>query len=129
MENKNLIMTVMVTILEPVSVKGTERDIVMIPFTGVASGELFNGSTIGQCVDTQKIPKGGEAMLSARYMLEGTDADGKTCRIFIENEGSWNTGFHPVIVTDSPRLSAWEKAELSAEVLPAEGGVEIRIYE
>ena len=112
---------------EAVSVKGGTRDIVMIPFDGEAEGPLFHGKVIGTGVDTQTIVD-GVAVLSARYMLEGTDADGHPCRIYIENQGVMKTGLHPVIVTDSPLLREWEEAELSSTVEGAPGGVTVKIY-
>ena len=68
-----MLMEIRVTCQEPVTVEGANRKIVMIPFTGEASGPYFTGSVIGTGVDTQKIEKDDSIMLSARYMLEGTD--------------------------------------------------------
>ena len=62
-------------------------------------------------------------------MLEGTDGEGRPCRIFIENEGSWQSGFRPRIVTDSPLLRAWEDQALTATVESAPGGVTVKIYQ
>ena len=67
-------------------------------------------------------------LLSARYMLEGTDAAGNACRIFIENQGSWQEGFTPRIVTDSSLLKELETAELTATVDGIPGGVLVRIF-
>ena len=126
--NGELLLEIRVTLLESQRVNGAARDIVMIPFTGTAGGPWFTGTVIGPGVDTQKIGKDGKAALSARYMLEGTDKSGQNCRIFIENEGGFDTGFHPLIVTDSALLSAWETAALSATVEGAPGGVLVRIF-
>ena len=68
------------------------------------------------------------AALSARYMLEGKDSSGNACRVFIENEGSRETGFRPEIVTDSPVLAEFEKVPKTAEIEGIEGGVMVRIY-
>ena len=122
-----LILSIRVHILEPVSVEGAQQKIVMIPFTGEAEGPYFTGSVIGTGVDTQKIDKGGHAVLSARYMIEGKDSGGNPCRVFIENNGSWDTGFTPKIVTDSPLLAGWETAELYATVEGIPEGVLIGI--
>ena len=81
----------------------------------------------GTGVDTQTIENGG-ITLSARYMMEGKDAEGNPCRIFVENQGNGESGFHPMIVTDSALLREWETAELSATVEGAPGGVTVRIY-
>lgn len=122
------ILTIRVECGEPSCVVGYKTDIVMIPFTAVATGRFFTGKTIGTGVDTQKIVKGGEAFLSARYMLEGEDFAGNKCRVFIENQGNFRDGFKPMLVTDSPVLRDWECAEFLAEIEPAAGGVIIKIF-
>lgn len=122
------ILTIRVECGEASCVTGYKMDIVMIPFTAVASGRFFTGKTVGTGVDTQKIAKGGEAFLSARYMLEGEDFAGNKCRVFIENQGNFRDGFKPMLVTDSPVLKDWEYAEFSAEIEPVAGGVTIKIF-
>ena len=122
-----LLLEIHVTCREAVSVEGGSRKIVMVPFDGQAEGPLFTGRIIGTGVDTQTIENGG-ITLSARYMMEGKDAEGNSCRIFVENQGNGKSGFHPMIVTDSALLREWETAELSATVEGAPGGVTVRIY-
>ncbi len=119
---------VYVEIINSVFVKGKLKDVNMISFTGKVQGKYFNGKVIGTGVDTQYISKNDPAILSARYMLEGTDIDGNQCRCFIENNGSFEKGFVPKIVTDSPALSAYEEAELKAEVVPKDNKVIISIF-
>ena len=128
MDNK-LLMEIHVQCSEPMTVKGQTMDIVMIPFTGTAEGPYFHGVIVGSGVDTQKIQKGGEPFLSARYLIRGKDQEGRDCQVFIENEGSAGTGFTPLIITDSPLLSRWETIPLRAEVRGIPGGVLVRIYE
>jgi hypothetical protein len=113
---------------EPLRLVGSKRDITMIPFTGEASGPYFKGHIIGPGVDTQKIGKNGTMCLSARYMLEGQDFGGTSCRIFIENQGVWGKGFVPTVVTDSPLLADWETADLYAEVSGIPGGVLVKVF-
>ena len=124
---QEVLMEIRVRILEPVSVEGGQQNIVMIPFTAETEGPYFTGKTIGPGVDTQRIDKAGKVFLSARYMLAGTDAAGNSCKVFIENQGTWDEGFTPKIVTDSPLLAEWETAVLQAIVEGAEGGVLVRI--
>ena len=124
-----LLLEIHVQCQEPLAVKGRTRDIVMIPFGGEAKGPGFTGTVVGPAVDTQKIPKGGEAFLSARYLLRGRDSEGNDCQIFIENQGSAGTGFTPTVVTDSPALAAWETTPLKAEVTGIAGGILVRILE
>ena len=128
MEQNELLMEIRVECGEAASVRGQETTIVMIPFTGITEGPYFRGKTVGTGVDTQRIGQDGKPRLSARYMLEGQDAAGNACRIFIENQGSWEDGFTPRIVTDSPLLKDWETADLGATVEGIPGGVLVRIF-
>lgn len=125
---KELLLTIDVKCLDAPSVQGRKMKVVMIPFTGSGHGEYFNGNIIGTGCDTQKISHDGSAVLSARYMLEGADREGKKCRIFIENTVHDENGWHPMIVTDSECLSEWETLSLTASVDPAPEGVQVRIY-
>ena len=114
--------------LEPYGVQGQDMKVVMIPFTGKASGEYFNGEIIGTGVDTQKYREGEAGQLSARYMLKGKDSAGNDCKIFIENSAHDDEGWHPMIVTDSRLLAEWESIPLVASVDGKEVGVLVRIY-
>ena len=125
---EELILQIKVVCEEALTVKGHTRDIVMIPFSGTATGPDFTGKIIGPGVDTQKIVQNGTPALSARYMLEGTDKAGNACRIFIENEGNWGGEFHPLIVTDSPVLKDWETARLRDTVEGIPGGVMVSVF-
>lgn len=119
---------VYVDITDTVYVKGKLHDVRMLSFTGKVSGRYFNGNVIGTGVDTQYFSKDKNVLLSARYMLEGKDIDGNECRCFIENNGSFDNGFVPKIVTDSPALSKFEEAELKAEIAAKENGVIVSIF-
>ncbi len=125
---KEAILVINVICNESYGVSGTHSDVVMIPFTGTADSDYFKGKIIGTGVDTQKIPKGKRAFLSARYMLEGKDYEGQECRIFIENQGDDMACCKPVIVTDSRALAELENIPLRAVVEPVEGGVTVKIY-
>ena len=127
-ENSSLFLEIRVACGEALSVKGRQMSVVMIPFTGVSEGPYFFGKTLGTGVDTQKIGKDGSFLLSARYMLEGQDASGNACRIFIENQGEWGAELMPKIVTDSQLLARWEDADLYATAEGIPGGVIIRIF-
>ena len=121
------LMEIRVTCHEPLCVEGKKQKIVMIPFGGEACGDDFTGKVTGPGVDTQKITD-GKTVLSARYMLEGKDREGNDCRVFVENQGDWDTGFTPTIVTDSPVLQEWEDADLYATAEGIPEGVMIRIF-
>lgn len=122
------ILKIDVTCLDTITVNGLTCDVVMVPFTGTASGERFSGRIIGTGTDTQTIIPGKGCKLSARYMLEGTDVTGAACKIFIENESAGDGTLRPRIVTDSEALADWEKASLVSGITPREGGVIVRIY-
>lgn len=126
---RKLMLSIDVECHESIGVKGQATEIVMIPFSGRAYGEYFNGEIIGTGVDTQKFDvKSGEGILSARYMLQGTDREGNACRIFIENSRHDEEGWHPMIVTDSKCLREWERMNMIATVDGTEKGVLVRIY-
>lgn len=110
------------------SVKGKEMDICMLPFTCTAEGPYFNGSILGEGVDTQKINAAGSMKLSARYMMEGTDFKGNNCRVFIENNGESLEKCIPLLITDSTALQFLSEAELVSNVIPNEQGVDVKIY-
>lgn len=126
-----LILEIEVTLTGMQTVEGKAYKICMLPFTGIARGSYFTGRTVGEGVDTQKIFKTGKVLLSARYLLEGTDYQGNSCRVFVENNGCEENGAIiciPQIVTDSPVLKEWETAKLCARVDGAENGVLVSIY-
>lgn len=123
-----LLMKIQIRIKGSQYMEGHTKNVCMIEFDGTASGPYFNGEIIGAGVDTQKIEKDGPAFLSARYMLEGTDADNNPCRLFIENNGSDFDNCTPTIYASSPLLADWETASLKAKVIPCKGGVMIEIY-
>lgn len=113
-------------------VKGSQRSINMIPFHGNADCGLFKGEILPGGVDTQYYPNGRQGMLSARYMLEGSDLCGKKCRLFIDNKAA--TGVEPMvttpeIVTDSRALNWLETAKLHGAIVGEEGGIRIEIRE
>lgn len=126
------ILTVHVALDECLVLEGTEHSVYMISFSGTADGPYFSGKILPYGVDTQKAVSGKKPVLSARYMLEGTDDTGHPCRIFIENNGMEDmdgvTRTVPAIVTDSRSLLWMENACLEGTVEPAENGVEIHIF-
>lgn len=123
------ILTIFITILGAMSVKGGEETVNMVPFTGTAQSEYFTGEVLPGGVDTQRYtPEGGS--LSARYMLRGIDCAGDSCTIFIENNGVFGAEFTtPRIVTDSKVLSRLNGASLKGKLDFSPSGLVIRIYE
>jgi len=100
-----------------------------ILFDGFAKGPHFNGRILNGGADTQTIKKDGSGTLSARYMLEGTDASGDPCKIFVENTaviGDDTT--HPHCVSDSPELAWLEKAVLIGKMVRDSEGFKIIFF-
>lgn len=124
---KELLLTIDVKCLEPLCVDGNNQKVVMVPFTGVAKGEFFNGEVLGNGVDTQRYKKDGTSSLSARYMIEGTDYKGEKCRVFIENNVNGDS-WVPTITTDSQNLKEWEDDKLCSTVEGAAEGVTVKIF-
>lgn len=132
------VLTVHVKILKAIQLQNSDGDtVVMITFTGEATGKHFNGVVLDGGVDTQIIGQHGDRhSLSARYMLQGKDDTGQNCEIYIENNGDFNKGLPdgllfrttPKIITNSKSLSFLNSDVLIGEGYGAENGVDIKIF-
>ncbi len=133
MEQRAEILLVRVQLTETQEVAGAQGDATLIRFTGDARGPLFQGKILGDGTDTQARWPGRAKTLSARYLMEGTDYVGNSCRLFVENNAEL-TGDGPLrttprILTDSPLLKGLEQAKLTGEIEGVEEGVlRIHIY-
>lgn len=130
------ILVIDVLLDEIFNVEGTVGKATMILFHGSCDCENFKGRILPGGVDTQKEAAGEPRFLSARYILEGKDCDGKECHIFIENNGetaplSGDGVIHtkPIIYTDSEALKWMETADIRGTVTGAPGGVTISLYD
>ena len=114
------VMSLSVSDTDLYSVDGNTCHVDMQYFKGEASGDYFNGSTLGEGTTVIKDYKEGKKQLCARYILSGTDADGKKCSIFIEDNGTAddvdNIVTTPIIITDSDSLAWLETADLQGRV-------------
>jgi hypothetical protein len=116
--------------------KGPAGEVLMIPFSGTAKGEIFNGRILPGGVDTQTVDQNGVRHMSARYMLEGINKNGEQCRIYIDNNG-WFPGEMtmpfktiPTFFTDSKILAVYLHCnKFRAEGHPRPGGVTIKVFE
>jgi len=103
----------------------------MIPFSGYCESAIFNGKILPGGMDTQVFPEANRGTLSARYMLEGTDASGAPCKLYIDNRAVMQHGQEtitcPRIWTDSPALRWLETADLTGRLVEAEDGLNIVI--
>ncbi|MCQ4087838.1 DUF3237 family protein [Saccharibacillus sp. JS10] len=131
------IMNIHVKINEEIRMSHPEgASVVMILFSGHATGAFFEGDILNGGVDTQMIGKGGsDHHLSARYMLRGNDHTGQSCEIYIENNGKFDSSVTDVLFRTTPRLftnssalSFLNDSILIGEGLPSEDGVKIVIY-
>ncbi|MCH5286540.1 MAG: alpha/beta fold hydrolase [Christensenellaceae bacterium] len=103
----------------------------MLPFHGSCESKLFCGTILPGGVDTQVDFAPGQNTLSARYMLEGTDAEGKPCRLYIDNSAVSRKGSdmitHPRVTTDSAALKWLESAALTGKIESKDDHLEIVI--
>ena len=110
-------------------------EVLMIPFKGSAKGELFNGVVEPCGVDTQVVNAAHVRHMSARYMLTGTDAAGRPCHIYIENNGWFETQSMPfktvpTFITDSKTLAPYlHTNKFRGEGHPDTKGVLIKFFE
>lgn len=125
------VLTLSVTDKDLYSVDGNTCRVDMQYFDGEASGDYFTGNTSEEGTVVIKDYKEGDTQLCARYMLKGTDPDGKNCSIFIEDNGTADeTGAFitkPTIITDSDALAWLETADLQGRISETDGQKTIRI--
>lgn len=130
---KEAVLTIDVILDDVIEVNGSSGKAAMILFHGSSDCPNFKGRVLPGGVDTQKEPFGEKRSLSARYVLEGVDSEGKECRIFVENNGvveepGGDVKTCPTIYTDSAALKWLETARLSGCVTGKVGGVLISFY-
>lgn len=113
------------------TVTGTETGgkATMIHFGGRAECDNFKGNVVADSVDTRLKYPGMVETLSARYILEGVDAKGNPCRVYVENNGIDNNGMvtEPIIITDCPDYAWIENAPLHGTV-SWENGLTIHVW-
>lgn len=91
---------------------------VMIGFTCTSNYETFKGTGLDTFVDTRIQFPGQIQTLSARYIIEGEDDEGRATKVYIENDGIDESEDHstfvtePFVVTDNPKWSWIETAPL-----------------
>jgi len=92
----------------------------MIYFSCSSNTNMFKGSGVVdyRFVDTRKQFDGQVQTLSARYILQGTDKNGKPCKVYVENNGIDDNGMvtEPIIITDCPDYAWIETAPLHGTV-------------
>jgi len=125
------ILRIWVQVTQSIEVRGDTQYVLMLPFTGRCDSPMFTGEILPGGVDTQRTGADHRTMLSARYTLSGTDAQGKACRLFIENLAVCAPGVetitHPTIRTDSECLRWLETADLTGRIEGFSDHIEIVI--
>ena len=115
--------------------KGPAGEVVMIPFTGTVTGELLSGKVLPGGVDTQRLNQNGVRHMSARYMLDCVDRDGAFCKVFVENEGYFESQSMPfktipTFITDSKKLAPYlHSNRFRGEGHFENGGLVIKFFE
>ncbi len=97
------------------NVQGGKGSANMILFHGDLDTTFFKGEIQPGAVDTQR-----SGSISARYILQGTDADGTPTKIFIDNS-QVNGVLKPYVLTDNPKLRWLEATDWEARI--AMGGM------
>ncbi len=112
--------------------------VTFIPFGGTVDSSYFKGEIMPGAADVQVTDASGLRHMCAKYIFEGTDAKGKHCHLFVENNGYFpKDGVKkdyfdatPKFITDSENLNEI----LSRPVFRSEGhshetGVDIMIFD
>ena len=122
---------------ESVSLTAENGEVLMVPFRGRVSGNIFHGIVEPCGVDTQVVNAAHVRHMSARYMLTGKDAQGNDAHIYVENNGWFDDlnksmPFHtvPTFLTDSPVLAPYlHRNQFTGEGVSEEDGLHIYFYE
>lgn len=114
------VLSVHITESSLYTVEGSTCRVDMQYFSADASGEYFNGATKDEGTAVIKDYAEGSKQLCSRYILSGTDADGTSCSIFIEDNATadenGNFTTRPTIITDSKALAFLETADLQGRI-------------
>lgn len=114
------ILRIKVYVRQTVSVPHTAGETILLPFDGTCEGPLFTGKILPGGTDVQQLSSYHRCTLCARYALEGVDADGQPCRMYIENTAvslpDTRLVTHPSIRTNSSALRWLETADLSGRI-------------
>lgn len=97
---------------------GNGEQAVLIPFNCTSNFNDFNGECVDWFTDTRLQFPGQVQTLSARYILQGKDDEGRDTKIYVENNGIDESEDHttfitePFVITDNPKWAWIEKAPL-----------------
>lgn len=111
--------------------------VAILPFTATVESKLFTGKTLPGAADIQVTNATGIRHMCAKYMFEGKDAEGKDCKLFVENNGFFEPGsqprpFHacPTFLTDSKVLGDYlHSSNFRTEGHGTPEGVLIKVFD
>lgn len=89
---------------------------------GSCSGRVESADFTGEILPGAQLARVGEAA-SLRCCLQGTDAGGDACLVYLDWDGDALT-----LRTDSPALAPLEKETLAAELAEEDGGATLRVF-
>lgn len=115
------VMSIEVTDKDLYYVEGNTCTVDMQYFEGSVSGDYINGDISSQGTTVFKEYKDDNRVeYCARYIINGTDSSGSSCKVFIEDNGTreeaGNLTGKPVIITGSKDLAWLETADLQSRV-------------
>ena len=113
--SRKKVFQVHVILDQTLSVQGGKGSATMILFHGDLDTTFFKGEIQPGGVDTQR-----SGAISARYIIQGTDAEGTPTKIFIDNT-QVNGVLKPFVLTDNPKLRWLETTDWEARI--AMGGM------
>ena len=108
--SRKKVFQVHVILDQTLSVQGGKGSATMILFHGDLDTTFFKGEIQPGAVDTQR-----SGAISARYIIDGKDADGTPTKIFIDNT-QVNGVLKPYVLTDNPKLRWLEKTDWEARI-------------
>ena len=108
--SRQKVFQVHVILDQTLSVQGGKGSATMILFHGDLDTTFFKGEIQPGGVDTQR-----SGSISARYIIQGTDAEGTPTKIFIDNT-QVNGVLKPYILTDNPKLRWLENTDWEARI-------------
>ncbi|MBR6240199.1 MAG: hypothetical protein IKQ82_01945, partial [Lentisphaeria bacterium] len=108
--SRKKVFQVHVILDQTLSVQGGKGSATMILFHGDLDTTFFKGEIQPGGVDTQR-----SGAISARYIIEGKDADGTPTKIFIDNT-QVNGVLKPYVLCDNPKLRWLENTDWEARI-------------